>query len=119
MLELSLDTVCLVHRHVTHSKKSRLTPVIKEPCETLKRPANICHGCTSYKHTHTHYTLTNTHTHTGGTILGSSRGNNPNEHMEKIMDRLLAEGVNQACVCVCVCVRVCVCVCDMINWQRA
>jgi len=34
----------------------------------------------------------------GGTILGSSRGNNPNEHMDKIMDTLVSEGVNQVYV---------------------
>jgi len=34
----------------------------------------------------------------GGTILGSSRGNNPHENMDKIMDRLVKEGVNQVYV---------------------
>ena len=31
----------------------------------------------------------------GGTILGSSRGNNPSEHMDKIMDTLISKGINQ------------------------
>jgi hypothetical protein len=31
----------------------------------------------------------------GGTILGSSRGNNPHNHMDAIMDRLTKEGINQ------------------------
>ena len=34
----------------------------------------------------------------GGTILGSSRGNNPHNHMDTIMDRLTAEGINQVYV---------------------
>jgi len=34
----------------------------------------------------------------GGTILGSSRGNNPNDHMDKIMDTLIAKGINQVYV---------------------
>ena len=53
----------------------------------------------------------------GGTILGSSRGNRPDEHLDEIM--VCAHGYECACmaslpmqpVCVCVCVCVCVYVC--------